>query len=151
MCVRRASSSKTCKSQLTCALRSSSFHKTRITAPTVCALSASASYKNVTGYCFMWKSSVVENKSQMRSWDETSDLSRWLDTQRPIAGHYARDRTREMYKYLRLLPWLLDFYNYHLSPSYIKTYGVIPNAGSCSSLPKRQFNNEHVRLRCPLL
>ena len=72
----------------------------------VCAFSASASSKNMEDEA-MWKTSVVENKIQMRSCDETSDLSRCLDTQLSKARPYARDRTREMYKYSLLLTWLL--------------------------------------------
>ena len=44
-------------------------------------------------YLVMWKSSVVENKNLTSSVNETSDLFRWLDTQRSKARPYVRNST----------------------------------------------------------
>ena len=99
----------------------------------------------------MLKLSAVENKRKGNASDESCDLCSWLDTQRPGVGHYARARTREMYKYLLLLFWLLVLYNYHLPPSYTKNPATRIYVGSCFSFLKRRITNWHVWLRCSLL
>ena len=70
------------------------------------ALSASASSKTPVVH-FNVEVERCEKQNTATSITWTRDLFRWLDTQRSIAGHYARDRTWEMYKYLLLLSWFL--------------------------------------------